>query len=44
MRYTHVKVILYHMGVSINGGTPKWMVYKVKSHLGMDDDLGVALF
>ena len=28
------------MEVSINGGTPKWMVYKGKSHLEMDD-LGI---
>ena len=25
------------MGVSINGGSTKWMVYKGKSHLEMDD-------
>ena len=25
------------MGVSINGGTPKWMVCKQKSHLEMDE-------
>ena len=25
------------------GGTPKWLVYRGKSHLGMDD-LGVPLF
>ena len=31
------------MEVSINGGTPKWMVYKEKSHLEIDD-LGVPLF
>ena len=31
------------MGVSINGGSPKWMVYKGKSHLEMGD-LGVTLF
>ena len=31
------------MGVSYNGGTPKWMVYKGKSHLEMDV-LGVPLF
>ena len=29
-----------HMGVSINGGTPKLMVYKGKSHLETDDDWG----
>ena len=29
---------VFNMGVSINGGTPKWMVYKGKSHLEMDDD------
>ena len=31
------------MGVSINGGTPEWMVDKGKSHLEMDD-LGVPPF
>ena len=30
-------------GGSINGGTPKWMVYKGKSHLEMFD-LGVPQF
>ena len=30
-----------HMGVSINGGTPKWMVYNGKSH---SNHLGVPLF
>ena len=29
-----------HMGVSWNGGTPKWKVYNGKSHLEMDDDWG----
>ena len=28
------------MGFSMNGGTPKWMVYMGKSHLEMDDDWG----
>ena len=33
-----------YMGVSMAiGGIPKWMVYKGKSHLEMDD-LGVPLF
>ena len=31
------------MGVSINGGPPKWMVYNGQSHLEIDD-LGVPLF
>ena len=22
----------HHLGVSMNGGTPKWMIYKGKSH------------
>ena len=25
------------MGVSINGGTPKWMVYKGNSYMKVDD-------
>ena len=32
-----------HMGVSINGGTPRWMVYNGKCHENMDD-LEVLLF
>ena len=32
-----------YMVVSINGGTPKWMVYTGKPHFKIDD-LGVALF
>ena len=31
------------MGISNNGGTPKWRVYKIKSYYKMDD-LGVPLF
>ena len=31
------------MGVSLNGGTPKWMVYNGKPYDQMDD-LGVPLF
>ena len=26
------------MGVSINGDTQKWLIYKEQSHLEMDDD------
>ena len=38
------KLILdLHLGVSINGGTQKWLVYIGKSHLGMDV-LGVPPF
>ena len=38
-----------HIGVSINGGTPKWMVYQCLSHFIMEnpikmDDLEVPLF
>ena len=33
-----------NMEVSINGGTPQWMVYNGKSHLEMDDDWGYSLF
>ena len=33
-------MIFHHLGVSINGGTPKWMVYVGKSYLEMDDDKG----
>ena len=32
------------MGVSWNWGTPKWLVHNGKSHLEMDDELGVPLF
>ena len=28
------------MGVSINGDTQKWLIYKEQSHLEMDDDWG----
>ena len=31
------------MGVSINGGTPKWMVYLLENPIKVDD-LGVAPF
>ena len=37
------KLVDVHMEVSINGDTPKLMVYKGKSHLEMDD-LGIPLF
>ena len=33
-----------HVGGSINGDTPKWMVYKGKYHLEMDDDWGYPYF
>ena len=33
----------FHMGVSKNSGTPKWMVYKGKPYEQMDD-LRVPLF
>ena len=35
-----------HMGVSINGGTPKMMVYKGKNPSKMDDDwfMDTAIF
>ena len=36
-------IIYIYMGVSINGGTPKWMVSNGKSQSKMDD-LGVLLF
>ena len=32
-----------HMGVSFNGGTQKWLVYKGKPHLEMDDDWGYPI-
>ena len=31
------------MGVSFNGGTQKWLVYKGKPHLEMDDDWGYPI-
>ena len=34
--------VILHMGVSMNGSSPKWMVYKGTSHLEMDD-LGAPL-
>ena len=39
-KYGHTKT---HMGVSINGGTPKWMVHFMENPMKMDD-LGVPLF
>ena len=35
--------IMKYMGVSINGGTPKWMVYNGKSQSNIHD-LGVPSF
>ena len=35
--------ISWYMGVSINGGTPKWMVYFMENPIKMDD-LGVPPF
>ena len=35
--------ILKYVGGSINGGTPKWMVYFMENPIKMDD-LGVPLF
>ena len=32
------------MGVSMNCGTPKWLVHEGKSHLEMDDDWGYPYF
>jgi hypothetical protein len=32
-----------HMGVSIDGGTPKWMVYNGTSQQKLDD-VGIASF
>ena len=32
------------MEVSINGGTPKWMVYTGKSQSKMDDDWGTPIY
>ena len=29
--------MIWDVGVSINGGPPKWMVHKGKFHLEMDD-------
>ena len=44
-QYTWIGLNRYqHMGVSINWGYPKWMVYKGKFHLEMDDDWGYPLF
>ena len=38
-------IITYtYMGVSINGGTPKWMVDKGKFHLEMDENWGYPYF
>ena len=34
---SHGKCHKFYSGVSIHGGTPKWMVYNGKSHLQMDD-------
>ena len=36
-------VVGTHLGVSINGGTPKWMVYLLENPIKVDD-LGVAPF
>ena len=39
--YHHLAFLpIYHMGVSINGYTQKWLIYQGKSHLQMDDDWG----
>jgi len=32
-----------HMGVSINGGTPKWLVHNGQSQSNMDDNWGYPL-
>ena len=37
------KLVFQHLGVSINGGTPKWMVYTGKNPIKMGD-LGVPPF
>ena len=36
--------MMLDVGVSINRGTPKWMVYIGKSHLEMDDEQGYPYF
>ena len=36
--------MIIDMGVSVNGGIPKWMVYKGKSHLEMDKNWGYPSF
>ena len=33
-----------HLKVSINGGTPKWMVYFMENTTKMDDDWGCPSF
>ena len=46
-RWVWMKMSYPEMEVSINGGTPKWMVYKGKSHYINNsklDYLGVPLF
>ena len=35
---------IIYIWVSINGGTPKWMVYKGTSQSKMDDDWGYHYF
>ena len=45
--YSHSMYIFYiyiYMGVSKNNGTPKWMVYKGKSYIKIDDLGGFPLF
>ena len=34
---------LWYLEVSINGGSPVWMVYKGKSPSKMDDDWGIPI-
>ena len=41
--YTLLPTIYNYMGGSINGGTPKWMVYFLENPIQMDD-LGYAYF
>ena len=39
----YIYINMYHGGFH-KLGTPKWMVYKRKSHLEMDDDWGYLYF
>ena len=35
---------MLYMGVSINGGIPRWMVYKGTSHENMDDLVHIYIY
>ena len=43
-KYMYIYIIYIYMEVSINCGTPKWLVHEGKPHLEMDDDWGYPYF